>query len=188
MITSCMVQAAPVEEALIEDLVIRRLLADLFQKRLVKPCDATIPCTNCANAATPCDTESAKDYCAKNCAAGGNYNSKAAYYAAYDACRAGPLCANIDCTPCCACCTGRLPINSKAQTQPSIILLIKQTPRTLFYPILNYSLFLTFNEKSTKQLALIQIQTISQQLPFFAILIELAHLPPIHSLIHLQIK
>ncbi|CAF3733446.1 unnamed protein product [Rotaria sordida] len=44
------------------------------------------------------------------------------------------------------------------------------------------------HEKSTKQLALIQIQTIPQQLPFFVILVELAHLPPIHSLIHLQIK
>ncbi|CAF3714869.1 unnamed protein product [Rotaria sordida] len=44
------------------------------------------------------------------------------------------------------------------------------------------------DEKSTKQLALIQIQIIPQQLPFFVILVELAHLPPTHSLIHLQIK
>ncbi|CAF1329628.1 unnamed protein product [Rotaria sordida] len=43
-------------------------------------------------------------------------------------------------------------------------------------------------EKSTKQLALIQIQTIPQQLPFFVILVECAHLPPINSLIHLRIK
>ncbi|CAF4186203.1 unnamed protein product [Rotaria sordida] len=43
-------------------------------------------------------------------------------------------------------------------------------------------------EKSTKQLALIQIQTIPQQLPFFVILVECAHLPPINSSIHLQIK
>ncbi|CAF1344750.1 unnamed protein product [Rotaria sordida] len=48
--------------------------------------------------------------------------------------------------------------------------------------------FDTEGEKSTKQLALIQIQAIPQQLPFFVILVELAHLPPIHSLIHLQIK
>ncbi|CAF4185199.1 unnamed protein product, partial [Rotaria sordida] len=48
--------------------------------------------------------------------------------------------------------------------------------------------FDTEGEKSTKQLALIQIQTISQQLPFLIILVELAHLPLIHSLIHLQIK
>ncbi|CAF4348124.1 unnamed protein product, partial [Rotaria sordida] len=31
-------------------------------------------------------------------------------------------------------------------------------------------------EKSTKQLALIQIQAIPQQLPFFVILVELAHM------------
>ncbi|CAF4150870.1 unnamed protein product [Rotaria sordida] len=48
--------------------------------------------------------------------------------------------------------------------------------------------FDTEGEKPTKQLALIQIQTIPQQLPFFVILVELVHLPPIHSLIHLQIK
>ncbi|CAF1230093.1 unnamed protein product [Rotaria sordida] len=54
----------------------------------------------------------------------------------------------------------------------------------------NYNEFTfdTDDEKTTKQLALIQIQTIPQQLPFFVILVELAHLPPIHSLIHLQIK
>ncbi|CAF4202752.1 unnamed protein product [Rotaria sordida] len=43
------------------------------------------------------------------------------------------------------------------------------------------------NIQQLKQ-SLIQIQTIPQQLPFFLILVELAHLPPIHSLIHLQIK
>ncbi|CAF3753237.1 unnamed protein product [Rotaria sp. Silwood1] len=48
--------------------------------------------------------------------------------------------------------------------------------------------FDTAGEKSIKQLTLIQIQTIPQQLPFFVILVELAHLPPINSLIHLQIK
>ncbi|CAF1677121.1 unnamed protein product [Rotaria sordida] len=48
--------------------------------------------------------------------------------------------------------------------------------------------FDTEDEKSTKQLALIQIQTIPQQLPFFVILVECAHLPPINSSIHLQIK
>ncbi|CAF4156521.1 unnamed protein product, partial [Rotaria sordida] len=48
--------------------------------------------------------------------------------------------------------------------------------------------FVSEGEKSAKQLALIQIQTIPQQLPFFIILVELAHLPPINSLIHLQIK
>ncbi|CAF5112228.1 unnamed protein product [Rotaria sp. Silwood1] len=48
--------------------------------------------------------------------------------------------------------------------------------------------FDTAGEKSTEQLTLIQIQTIPQQLPFFVILVELAHLPLINSLIHLQIK
>ncbi|CAF0912141.1 unnamed protein product, partial [Rotaria sordida] len=43
----------------------------------------------------------------------------------------------------------------------------------------NYNEFTfdTEGEKSTKQLALIQIQTIPQQLPFSVILVELAHLP-----------
>ncbi|CAF0910990.1 unnamed protein product [Rotaria sordida] len=47
----------------------------------------------------------------------------------------------------------------------------------------NYNEFTfdTEGEKSTKQLALIQIQTIPQQLPFFVILVELAHLPEFPS-------
>ncbi|CAF0937453.1 unnamed protein product [Rotaria sordida] len=46
--------------------------------------------------------------------------------------------------------------------------------------------FDTEGEKSTKQLALIQIQTIPQQLPFFVILVELAHLPEIYPAIVYQ--
>ncbi|CAF3494634.1 unnamed protein product, partial [Rotaria socialis] len=48
--------------------------------------------------------------------------------------------------------------------------------------------FDTEGEKSNKQLALIQIQTIPQQLPFFVVLLELPHLPSHDTLIYVKIK
>ncbi|CAF3544580.1 unnamed protein product [Rotaria socialis] len=48
--------------------------------------------------------------------------------------------------------------------------------------------FDTEGEKSNKQLALIQIQTIPQQLPCFVVLVELLHLPSFNTLIFVKIK
>jgi hypothetical protein len=48
--------------------------------------------------------------------------------------------------------------------------------------------FDTESEKLDKQLALIQIQTISHRLPSLVIILELAHLPPKKSSIYMQIK
>ncbi|CAF3739536.1 unnamed protein product [Rotaria socialis] len=48
--------------------------------------------------------------------------------------------------------------------------------------------FDTESEKSNKKLALIQIQTIPDQLPSLVILLELAHLPPLESQLYTKIK